>query len=52
MHDDREIVERRIRRALRERISTAVYAARVPLELAAWHVPDEPVPVTEALAAP
>jgi alpha-mannosidase len=52
MHDDREIVESRIRRALRERISTAVYAARVPLELAAWHVPDEPVPVADALAAP
>lgn len=51
MHDDRRIVEKRIERALRERIAPAVYAARVPLELSVWHVPDEPVPVEEALSA-
>jgi alpha-mannosidase len=51
MHDDRQLVERRIARVLRERVTPAVYAASVPLELAAWHVPDEPVPVAEALAA-
>ncbi|MDP4505602.1 alpha-mannosidase [Nonomuraea turcica] len=51
MHDDRSLVEGRIDRVLRERIAPAVYAETVPLELAAWHVPDEPVPVAEALAA-
>ncbi|WP_188196971.1 alpha-mannosidase [Nonomuraea sp. SYSU D8015] len=51
MHDDRQLVEKRVARVLRERVAPAVYAASVPLELAAWHVPDEPVPVEEALAA-
>uniref|UniRef100_UPI0013B37868 alpha-mannosidase n=1 Tax=Nonomuraea lactucae TaxID=2249762 RepID=UPI0013B37868 len=51
MHDDRSLVEKRVERVLRERIAPAVHAARVPLELAAWHVPDEPVPVEEALRA-
>ncbi|MGP3955364.1 alpha-mannosidase [Nonomuraea sp. 3N208] len=51
MHDDRRLVEERIDRVLRERIAPAVYAETVPLKLAAWHVPDEPVPVAEALAA-
>ncbi|MFI6599514.1 alpha-mannosidase [Nonomuraea sp. NPDC050536] len=51
MHDDRKLVEERIDRMLRERIAPAVYAARIPLELAAWHVPGEPVPLEEALAA-
>ncbi|RVX47535.1 alpha-mannosidase [Nonomuraea polychroma] len=51
MHDDRKLVENRIDRVLRERITPAVYAETAPLELAAWHVPDEPVPVAEALAA-
>ncbi|MBP2703043.1 alpha-mannosidase [Microbispora sp. RL4-1S] len=51
MHDDRELVEARIDRVLRQRVAPAVHAERVPLELAAWHVPDEPVPVAEALAA-
>jgi alpha-mannosidase len=51
MHDDRKIVEARLERALSERIRPAVYAATAPLELAAWTVPDEPVPVAEALAA-
>ncbi|MCT9929686.1 glycosyl hydrolase-related protein [Planotetraspora sp. A-T 1434] len=51
MHDDRELVEARIDRVLRQRVTPAIYAERVPLKLAAWHVPDEPVPVAEALAA-
>src|SRR6266545_2765195 len=51
MHDDRQLVEERIDRVLRECVTPAVYAARAPLELAAWHVPDEPVPVDAALAA-
>jgi len=51
MHDDRRLVEGRIDRVVRERIRPAVYAAHAPLELGAWQVPDEPVPVAEALDA-
>src|SRR3984957_12748685 len=51
MHDDRLLTERRLDRVLRERIRPAVYGATVPLEVAAWHVPGEPVPPAEGLAA-
>jgi alpha-mannosidase len=51
MHDDRRLVEERLDRALQQRIRPATYAARIPLELAVWHVAGEPVPVDEALAA-
>jgi alpha-mannosidase len=51
MHDDRRQVEERLDRVLRERIAPAVYAARLPMALEVWHVPGEPVPVTDALAA-
>jgi alpha-mannosidase len=34
-----------------QRIAPAMYAASVPFEVEVWHVPDEPVPVAEALAA-
>ncbi|HKS47610.1 MAG TPA: glycoside hydrolase family 38 C-terminal domain-containing protein [Amycolatopsis sp.] len=51
MHDDRRLVEGRLRRALSQRIRPAQYAASVPLEVEVWHVPGEPVPVTAALAA-
>ncbi|MFE9995235.1 alpha-mannosidase [Streptomyces avermitilis] len=52
MHDDRTLVEARLRRVLDERIRPAVYPESVPLEVAVWHAPDEPVPVAEGLAAP
>jgi hypothetical protein len=42
MHDDR---------VLGERIRPAAHGDAVPLEIAAWHVEGEPVPVAEALAA-
>jgi alpha-mannosidase len=51
MHDDRQLVEHRLDRVYRQRILPATYAATVPLEAAVWHVPDEPVPVADALAA-
>ncbi|MBO0874056.1 MAG: alpha-mannosidase, partial [Pseudonocardia sp.] len=51
MHDDRRLIERRIRRALDERIRPAVYAEFAPVDVAAWQVDGEPVPVSEALAA-
>ena len=49
MHDDRRLTEVRLDRFLRERIVPAVYPRSVPLTLSSWQVPDEPVPVLEAL---
>ncbi|WP_101787172.1 alpha-mannosidase [Nonomuraea indica] len=51
MHDDRQLVEARLKRVLDERIRPAVYPASVPLDVAVWHAPGEPVPVAEGLAA-
>ncbi|MFD0318679.1 alpha-mannosidase [Streptomyces flavalbus] len=52
MHDDRSLVEARLRRVLDERVRPAVYPESVPLQVAVWHAPGEPVPVAEGLAAP
>ncbi|MFF9218994.1 alpha-mannosidase [Streptomyces viridosporus] len=51
MHDDRTLVEARLRRVLDERVRPAVHPESVPLEVAVWHAPGEPVPVAEGLAA-
>ncbi|MDQ0945353.1 glycoside hydrolase family 38 C-terminal domain-containing protein [Streptomyces sp. V1I1] len=51
MHDDRTLVEARLTRVLDERIRPAVYPESVPLEVAVWNAPGEPVPVAEGLAA-
>ncbi|WP_031274227.1 hypothetical protein, partial [Curtobacterium sp. B8] len=51
MHQNQKLVEARIERVLSERITPAVHQARTPVDLAAWQVPDEPVPAAEALAA-
>ncbi|MEU9344051.1 glycoside hydrolase family 38 C-terminal domain-containing protein [Streptomyces sp. NPDC048278] len=51
MHDDRSLVEARLKRVLDERIRPAVYPESVPLDVAVWHAPGEPVPVDEGLAA-
>ncbi|MBP2476275.1 alpha-mannosidase [Crossiella equi] len=51
MHDDHKLIEGRIERVLRERILPAVYPDSVPVDLAVWHAPGEPVPVAEGLAA-
>ncbi|SDL69872.1 alpha-mannosidase [Nonomuraea jiangxiensis] len=51
MHDDRDLVEARLKRVLNERIRPAVYPESVPLDVAVWHAPGEPVPVAEGLAA-
>ncbi|MDQ0772654.1 alpha-mannosidase [Streptomyces aurantiacus] len=51
MHDDRGLVEARLKRVLDERIRPAVYPESVPLEVAVWNAPGEPVPVAEGLAA-
>ncbi|MGW6917209.1 alpha-mannosidase [Kitasatospora sp. NPDC054939] len=52
MHDDRTLVEARLKRVLEERILPALYPESVPLEVGIWTAPDEPVPVAEGLAAP
>jgi alpha-mannosidase len=52
MHDDRSLIEARLRRVLSERIVPAVYPRTVPLEAGIWNAPGEPVPVAEGLAAP
>ena len=51
MHDDRLLTEGRLDRVLRERIRPAVHGDAVPLQVAAWHAPGEPVPPAEGLAA-
>ncbi|MFJ2649989.1 alpha-mannosidase [Streptomyces sp. NPDC087420] len=52
MHDDRSLVEARLKRVLDERIRPAVYPESTPLEVAVWDAPGEPVPVGEGLAGP
>ncbi|RII18704.1 Mannosylglycerate hydrolase [Streptomyces sp. YIM 130001] len=51
MHDDRTLVEARLERVLDERIRPAVYPDSIPLQVAVWNAPGEPVPVAEGLAA-
>lgn len=51
MHDDRQLIEERLQRALRERIRPAIYGAAVPLDIKVWHAPGEPVSPAEALKA-
>ncbi|MBU7600269.1 alpha-mannosidase [Streptomyces sp. P38-E01] len=51
MHDDRNIVEDRLRRVLEERIKPAVHSSPQPLTVARWDAPGKPVPVAEGLAA-
>ncbi len=52
MHDDHAVQEARFRRLLWERVLPAMYREQVPLDIAAWDTPGEPVPVAEAAAAP
>ncbi|GAA4193680.1 glycoside hydrolase family 38 C-terminal domain-containing protein [Microbacterium oryzae] len=48
MHDDSALLVRRIARAYRDRVVPAVRAERLPLAVAAWEAPGEPVPFEEA----
>ncbi|MFF9914193.1 alpha-mannosidase [Streptomyces sp. NPDC013457] len=52
MHDDRTLIESRLKRVLEERIRPAIHPESVPLEVGIWTAPDEPVPVGEGIAAP
>ncbi|MBB1253036.1 alpha-mannosidase [Streptomyces sp. OF3] len=51
MHDDRSIVEHRLRRVLEERLRPAVHSSTRPLTVERWDAPGEPVPVREGLSA-
>ncbi|MFG3019396.1 alpha-mannosidase [Streptomyces sp. NPDC048254] len=51
MHDDRRIIETRIRKLLDRVVRPALYSAARPFELNAWFVDGEPVPVADALRA-
>ncbi|TXK18769.1 glycoside hydrolase family 38 C-terminal domain-containing protein [Homoserinibacter sp. GY 40078] len=48
MHDDRELVEARLDRFLRDHLRPALYRDARPLQATAWQVPREPVPFAEA----
>lgn len=52
MHDNRRLIEQRLKRVLTERIRPSVHARTVPLRAGIWNVPGEPVPVAAGLAAP
>ncbi|HEY8294146.1 MAG TPA: alpha-mannosidase, partial [Micrococcaceae bacterium] len=49
MHDDRRLTEARLARFVRDRLTPASYARVVPLTVAGWDVPDEPVPFAAAV---
>src|SRR6478609_4247291 len=58
MHQDRELIERRLARVRDQYITPAIWGPRRPLDAVMWSVPDsadgtvgEPVPVEEAVAA-
>jgi alpha-mannosidase len=52
MHSDPASTEERLARVLDQRLRPAVHARAVPLTAEVWHVPGEPVPVGQGLAAP
>ena len=49
MHDNRELVEARISRFLRDRLSRGAWRDRQPVALAVWDAPGEPVPFSLAV---
>ncbi|MFK4760453.1 alpha-mannosidase [Microbacterium sp. ZW T5_45] len=51
MHDRTALIEMRIDRFIRERLRPARHRLSHPLEVAAWEVPGEPVPFSDAVAA-
>jgi alpha-mannosidase len=50
VHNDLKLVEARLARELHERVLPAVYSDAIPLTIAAWDVPGEPVSFDEAMA--
>ncbi|WP_328295255.1 glycosyl hydrolase-related protein [Kineococcus sp. NBC_00420] len=51
MHDQRQVTEARLERAVVQRIAPAVHTRSLPVEVAAWPAPGEPVPIEEGLGA-
>ncbi|MFE3249480.1 alpha-mannosidase [Streptomyces sp. NPDC059209] len=51
MHDRRKSGEARTAHFLDRRLRPALYTERLPMEVGAWHIPGEPVPVDVALRA-
>ncbi|MDX3853841.1 alpha-mannosidase [Streptomyces sp. AK02-01A] len=51
MHDRRKSGEARTAHFLAGRLRPALYTERLPLDVGAWHIPGEPVPVEVALRA-
>jgi alpha-mannosidase len=49
MHDDRELLEGRLGRFVRDHLAHAAYRERAPLTLTAWRAPGEPVPFADAV---
>jgi alpha-mannosidase len=49
VHDNSALVLTRIARFVDERLTPALYRQRQAVELAAWEVPDEPVPFADAV---
>ncbi len=50
MHNDLKLVEARLQREVHERVLPAVYSGSVPLTVAAWDAPGEPVSFDEAMS--
>lgn len=50
MHDNRKLIEDRLKRVLRERIRPAVYGRGHQLDVAVWHAPGEPVSPRDGIA--
>lgn len=51
MHDRRKSREARTAHFLDSRLRPALYTGRLPMDIEAWHIPGEPVPVDVALRA-
>jgi alpha-mannosidase len=52
MHDDRNLVEARLRRFVTDHVLPAIYREVSPLRVSTWTAPGEPVGFAEALAQP
>ncbi|MEQ1736052.1 MAG: alpha-mannosidase 2C1, partial [Rhodoglobus sp.] len=50
MHDDRKLVEARLRRFVDDHVRPALYRAVAPVAVSAWVVPGEPVGFDHATA--
>ena len=49
MHDQRAMLEGRLRRFVRDQLTPAVYRAAAPLTVTGWTAPGEPVPFADAV---